>query len=122
MLFRSKPTIVVLDAPVTELVIIDDIEGSGAEVPPGAVVTVHYVGVGQETGRQFDASWDRNEAISFGLNQVITGWRDGLVGMKVGGRRTLHIPGDKAYGPRPPTPAIKPNETLVFVVDLIAIG
>ncbi len=118
---RGKPTVVVPDAPVTELIIIDDIEGSGAEVPVGATVTVHYVGVGQETGNQFDASWDRNEAISFGLNQVIAGWRDGLVGMKVGGRRTLHIPGDQAYGPRPPTPAIRPNETLVFVVDLIEV-
>ena len=116
---RGKPEITVPDAPVTEMAIIDDIEGEGTPVPVGATVTVHYVGVGQQSGKQFDASWDRREAISFGLNQVIAGWRDGLVGMKVGGRRTLIIPGDQAYGPRPPTPAIKPNETLVFVIDLI---
>jgi peptidylprolyl isomerase len=81
------------------------------------------VGVGQATGRQFDASWDRGEAISFGLNQVIQGWSEGLVGMKLGGRRELVIPGEMAYGPNPPPGAgIQPNETLVFVVDLARIN
>ena len=108
---------------MSELVIESLRAGDGAEAKKGNTVTVHYVGVGQATGKQFDASWDRNESISFGLNQVIAGWRDGLVGMKVGGRRTLVIPGDQAYGANPPRGAgIQPNETLVFVVDLIAVG
>jgi peptidylprolyl isomerase len=116
---RGKPQVTVPDGPVTELIIIDDIEGAGAEVKPGATVTVHYIGFGQQSNKQFDASWDRGETISFGLNQVIKGWTDGLVGMKEGGRRTLHIPGEQAYGPNPPTPAIAPNETLVFIIDLV---
>jgi peptidylprolyl isomerase len=119
---RGKPAIAVPDAPVDALGITDDVEGTGAEVAPGATVTVHYVGVGQASGKQFDASWDRGEPISFGLHQVIAGWGEGLVGMKVGGRRTLVIPGHLAYGSRPPTPAIGPDETLVFTVDLVSIG
>ena len=118
---RGKPAITVPDAPTEVLVIIDDIEGQGDEVGPGATVTVHYVGVGQQSNEQFDASWDRGETISFGLRQVIQGWGEGLVGMKVGGRRTLVIPGDMAYGAHPPTPDIGPNETLVFTVDLLEI-
>ena len=118
---RGKPAITVPDSPADELGITDDVEGTGGEVAPGATVTVHYVGVGQASGRQFDASWDRGEPISFGLQQVIAGWGEGLVGMKEGGRRTLVIPGHLAYGPRPPTPAIGPDETLVFTVDLISI-
>ncbi len=118
---RGKPVITVPDAPVSEMQITDDIEGSGATVAVGGHVTVHYVGVGQASAQQFDASWDRREEISFGLNQVIAGWRDGLVGMKVGGRRTLVIPGDQAYGKNPPSGSgIEANETLVFVIDLIA--
>ena len=118
---RGKPAITLPDAPADELGITDDVEGAGAAVAPGATVTVHYVGVGQASGKQFDASWDRGEPISFGLHQVIAGWGEGLVGMKEGGRRTLVIPGHLAYGSRPPTPAIGPNETLVFTVDLVAI-
>ncbi len=118
---RGKPVITVPAEPVTEMLIVDDIEGTGDTVAAGGHVTVHYVGVGQQSAKQFDASWDRREEISFGLNQVIAGWRDGLVGMKVGGRRTLVIPGDQAYGKNPPPGSgIKSNETLVFVIDLIA--
>lgn len=119
---RGKPAIDVPESPATELGITDDIEGTGSEVLPGATVTVHYVGVGQASGREFDSSWSRGEPISFGLRQVIQGWGEGLVGMKVGGRRTLVIPGDLAYGSRPPTPAIGADETLVFTVDLVSIG
>lgn len=118
---RGKPRLSATD-PVTELVITDEIEGTGAEVPAGATVTAHYVGVSASTGAQFDASWDRGEPISFPLNRVIQGWSEGLVGMKVGGRRNLVIPGDMAYGPNPPPGAgIAPNETLVFTVDLLAV-
>jgi len=120
---RGKPEVNLPTEPAVTLVITDLVEGSGDEVRPSDSVTVHYVGVGQATGRQFDASWDRGETISFGLNQVIQGWSEGLVGMKLGGRRELVIPGEMAYGPNPPPGAgIQPNETLVFVVDLARIN
>jgi peptidylprolyl isomerase len=119
---RGKPTVTVPKAAATKLEIHDDIVGTGATVKPHDTVTVHYTGVGQSSGKQFDSSWDRGQTISFSLDQVIQGWGEGLVGMKVGGRRTLVIPGDLAYGAAPPTPDIKPNETLVFVVDLASIG
>ena len=85
-----------------------------------AAVTVNYCGLGQTTRTMFDASWIRNAPASFGLNQVIPGWTEGIPGMKPGGRRLLIIPGALAYGPNPPTSAILPNETLIFVVDLIS--
>jgi peptidylprolyl isomerase len=116
---RGKPTVTVPDAPATELVIIDDVVGTGAEVTPGSTVTVHYVGVGQQSGEEFDTSWG-SDPVTFSLDGVIPGWTEGLVGMKVGGRRTLVIPGAKAYGANPPSPDIAPDETLVFTVDLLA--
>lgn len=91
---------------------------------PGRTVTVHYVGVSWATGRQFDASWDRDEPFRFGLGagQVIRGWDDGVVGMRVGGRRTLTIPPEMAYGSRGAGGVIGPDETLVFVVDLLDVN
>jgi peptidylprolyl isomerase len=86
-------------------------------------VDVHYVGVSWATGRQFDASWDRGGTFQFGLGQgqVIPGWDQGVTGMKVGGRRRLTIPPDLAYGSRGAGGAIGPDETLVFVVDLLGV-
>ena len=108
--------------PPAELQVTDLIEGDGTEAAPGATVTVHYVGVSwTNDGRQFDASWDRGQDISFGLHQVIAGWTEGIPGMKVGGRRMLVIPPEKGYGAQSPTPAIAPNDTLVFVIDLLAV-
>lgn len=119
---RGKPQLGATD-PVVELVITDEVEGSGDEVTPGATVTAHYVGVSASSGAQFDASWDRGAPISFPLDGVIRGWSEGLLGMKVGGRRTLVIPGDMAYGANPPPGAgIAPNETLVFTVDLVDVS
>jgi peptidylprolyl isomerase len=119
---RGKPQLGATAA-VAELVISDEVEGSGDEVTPGATVTAHYVGVSASTGVQFDASWDRGAPISFPLDGVIQGWSQGLLGMKVGGRRTLVIPGHMAYGPHPPPGAgIAPNETLVFTVDLVDVS
>ncbi len=119
---RGKPALAA-QAPVTELVITDDVVGSGDEVTEGATVTAHYVGVSASTGAQFDASWDRGAPISFPLDGVIQGWSKGLLGMKVGGRRTLVIPGDMAYGQHPPPGAgIAPNETLLFTVDLVDVS
>jgi peptidylprolyl isomerase len=113
---RGKPTLEAT-APVTELVIVDDVVGTGEAVKPGDTVTVHYVGAAATTGEEFDSSWSRGEPISFGLDQVIAGWGTGLVGMKEGGRRTLIIPADQAYGNGGPAP----GDSLVFTVDLISI-
>lgn len=118
---RGKPDITVPDQPATELCRVDDVVGTGAEVGVTSTVTVHYVGVGQQSGKEFDSSWDRGQPISFGLNGVIRGWSEGLVGMKEGGRRTLVIPADLAYGDNPPGAGIAPGETLIFVVDLIKV-
>ena len=121
----DKPVITVPDTPPpADLVTIDDVMGSGDEATPGTTVTVHYVGVSWSTGKQFDASWDRNDPLQFGLGagQVIEGWDNGVAGMKVGGRRTLHIPPHMGYGARGAGGVIAPNETLIFVVDLLHVG
>jgi peptidylprolyl isomerase len=105
-----------------ELVLADLIVGDGPEAGPGSTVTAHYVGVGLNSGEIFDASWSRGQALQFPLSRVIEGWQDGIPGMRVGGRRVLVIPGDLAYGPFPPPGAkIGPNETLVFIVDLVSV-
>lgn len=121
----DKPVITVPDTPPpADLVTIDDVVGTGAEATAGTTVTVHYVGVSWSTGRQFDASWDRNDPLQFGLGagQVIEGWDTGVAGMKVGGRRTLHIPPHMGYGARGAGGVIAPNETLIFVVDLLHVS
>lgn len=105
--------------PATTLQTFDLIPGSGEAVAAGANVTVSYCGVGLTTRTVFDSSWARGEPISFPLLGVIAGWQEGIPGMQPGGRRLLVIPGDLAYGQNPPTPAILPGETLVFVVDMI---
>jgi peptidylprolyl isomerase len=103
---------------------IDDLAvGDGDEATAGKKVTVHYVGVSFLTGEQFDASWDRGQPFEFklGKGQVISGWDQGVAGMKVGGRRRLTIPSAMAYGARGAGGVIKPHEPLIFVVDLLAV-
>src|SRR5690242_162688 len=103
---------------------LDDLEvGDGEEATAGRIVEVHYVGVSWKTGKQFDASWDRGSTFKFGLGkgQVIAGWDQGVAGMRVGGRRRITIPPQLAYGKRGAGRAIGPDETLVFVVDLISV-
>ncbi len=121
---RTKPEIEFpgAEAP-TELVIEDIIEGQGAEVKAGSTVSAHYVGVAHSTGEEFDASWNRGTPLDFrvGVGQVIQGWDQGLLVMKVGGRRKLVIPANMAYGDRGAGAAIKPGETLIFVVDLMGV-
>jgi peptidylprolyl isomerase len=109
--------------PPKKLIIKDLKEGDGPAAKPGDTVAVQYVGVNFNGGKQFDASWDRGEPFSFplGAGQVIKGWDVGVAGMKVGGRRMLVIPPDLGYGPDGQPPVIKPNETLVFVIDLLAV-
>ena len=120
-----KPTVAIPDGqPPDELVIRDIKVGSGAEAVAGTTVRVHYVGVAWSTKQQFDASWDRGKPLDFPLGQgmVIPGWEQGVEGMKVGGRRELIIPPDLAYGPSGQPPVIGPNETLVFVIDLLEVA
>ena len=120
----EKPIVAIPDGdPPTELQVFDDLVGDGTEATAGSRVDVHYVGVAWSTGEQFDASWDRGAPLDFGLGagQVIAGWDQGVQGMKVGGRRTLIIPPDMAYGSRGAPGAIAPNETLVFPVDLMDV-
>jgi peptidylprolyl isomerase len=119
-----KPDVTVPDTPPpSELVTTDDTVGAGDEAVPGSTVSVHYVGVSWSSGEQFDSSWDRMEPFRFGLGagQVIQGWDEGVAGMRVGGRRTLHIPPHMGYGARGAGGVIKPNETLIFVVDLLEV-
>lgn len=121
---RQKPEIDFPDheAP-SELVIEDIVVGDGPEAKPGDTVSTHYVGVAFSSGEEFDASWNRGAPLDFkvGVGQVIQGWDQGLLGMKVGGRRRLEIPSHLAYGDRGAGSAIGPNESLIFVVDLLGV-
>lgn len=110
--------------PPTDLVITDLVVGDGAEAVAGQNVSVHYVGVAHSTGEEFDASYNRGSAFQFPLGEgrVIAGWDQGVVGMKIGGRRQLVIPPHLGYGDRGAGGAIKGGETLIFVVDLLAVG
>jgi peptidylprolyl isomerase len=111
------------DEAPTELVVEDLTVGDGAEATVGSTVSAHYVGVAHSTGEEFDASWNRGAPLDFrlGVGQVIRGWDEGIVGMKEGGRRRLHIPSDLAYGERGAGAVIKPGESLIFVVDLVSV-
>jgi peptidylprolyl isomerase len=121
----SKPEIPVSDdPPPSDLQIEDAVEGDGASAKAGDDVAVQYVGVDYETGEEFDSSWDSGQPFNFklGSGQVIPGWDQGVEGMKEGGRRELIIPPDLAYGAQGQPPAIGPNATLVFVIDLVKVG
>jgi peptidylprolyl isomerase len=110
--------------PPASLVKRDIVVGKGPAAKAGDTVSVQYVGVSWSTGKEFDASWNRGQAFSFplGAGQVIRGWDEGVAGMRVGGRRELVIPPELAYGPTGSPPAVGPNETLIFVVDLQKIA
>lgn len=106
-----------MDEP-TSLVIEDIVVGTGTEAVAGGVVEVHYVGVDFETGEEFDSSWSRGQSIEFPLTSLIQGWKDGIPGMKVGGRRTLICPPNWAYGPVGGGHRLS-GRTLIFVIDLL---
>ncbi|MDQ3644098.1 MAG: FKBP-type peptidyl-prolyl cis-trans isomerase [Actinomycetota bacterium] len=110
--------------PPKELETEDIVEGEGEAAKAGDTLTMQYVGVSYSTGQEFDASWDQGQPFIFelGAGDVIEGWDEGLVGMREGGRRQLIIPPDMAYGATGQPPVIGPDETLIFVVDLIEIG
>lgn len=121
---RPKPEVEIPDgAPPKQLETEDLIEGDGPTAQDGDTVSVDYVGVAYSTGKEFDASFGGPAPFDFtiGAGDVIAGWDQGIAGMKVGGRRELTIPPDLAYGAQGFPPAIGPDETLVFVVDLVAI-
>jgi peptidylprolyl isomerase len=109
-------------AKVTELQVIDIVEGTGTEVPVDATITAHYTGALCADGTIFESSHDSGRPATFGLNQVIDGWTVGVPGMKVGGTRRLVIPSDMAYGQRRASSTIGPNSDLVFDIELIAIS
>jgi peptidylprolyl isomerase len=118
----TKPEVTIPEgAAPAELLIEDLIVGDGHEAVSGMAVDVHYVGVSWSTGKQFDASWDRRDSFQFrlGAGQVISGWDQGVAGMRLGGRRRLTIPPHLGYGAQGAGGVIKGNETLVFVVDLL---
>ena len=109
--------------PPAELQITDITVGDGAEAKAGDQVLVHYVGVAYSTGEEFDSSYDRGDPLGFqlGAGRVISGWDQGVQGMRVGGRRQLVIPPHLAYGDRGAGNAIAPGETLIFVCDLVGV-
>lgn len=121
----SKPDVTIpAGNPPADLVIDDLVVGDGKEATAGSNVEVHYVGVAWSTQREFDASWNRGDTFEFrlGAGQVISGWDQGVAGMKVGGRRSLTIPPHLGYGSQGAGGVIKGGETLVFVVDLLNVN
>lgn len=118
----SAPTIIVDSAatPPSELVVEVLAEGDGKPVGPNSVLSAQYTGVSWSTGEVFDSSWTNNngQPLEFPLQGVITGWQEGLNGVPEGSRVLLIIPPDMGYGEAGAPPAIGPNETLVFVVDV----
>ena len=117
----TKPQIEAQTGPAPEeLVAVDLVVGEGEEAQPGGLVEVHYVGVDFESGQEFDSSWDRGQSIEFPLNGLIAGWQEGIPGMKVGGRRELICPPEKAYGPAGAGHFLS-GKTLVFVIDLLDV-
>jgi peptidylprolyl isomerase len=118
----TKPKVVVPNGPPPKKLVIKDVKkGTGPAVKAGDNIAANYVGVAYSTGKEFDNSYDRGEPIQFplGTGGVIPGWDQGIVGMKVGGRRTLIIPSALAYGQQGSPPDIKPGETLIFTIDLV---
>ena len=108
-------------AKVDALQIIDIIPGTGTEVPVGATITAHYTGALCKNGIIFQSSHDFGQPVTFGLDQVIRGWTEGVPGMKVGGMRRLIIPSDMAYGSVRAAANIPPNSDLVFDIELVDI-
>ena len=107
----------------SSLLIRDLVVGTGQAAVASDSVNVQYVGVLYVNGKEFDSSWARGSApANFPLSQVVPGFAGGIVGMKVGGRREIVIPGDLGYGPEGNPPVIPPNAVLVFVVDLVSLG
>ena len=106
--------------PPTTLVTKDIYVGTGAAATAASTLTVQYTLMAWSTGQVVETSWT-SQAATFPLSGVITGWQKGIPGMKVGGRRLLVIPPADGYGSTGAGSSIQPNETLIFVVDVLAI-
>jgi peptidylprolyl isomerase len=120
----DKPKIEIPKAPAPTALVVKDLkDGTGAAAKLGDNIEVSYVGVTYADGKQFDASWDRGQTITFPLTEggLIKGWTDGIPGMKVGGRRELIIPGPLAYGDAD-TGDGRPHGALIFIIDLVSVS
>ena len=118
----AAPTVQVPKGTQSSTLVIKDIQvGTGAVVQPTSTLTVHYILYAGSSGKLVESSWTSGSPATFALTQVIPGWQEGMLGMKVGGRRLLIIPPDKGYGANGAGPIGK-NETLVFVVDLVSLA
>jgi peptidylprolyl isomerase len=120
----AKPKITIPDGPPPGTLVTRDLRvGTGATARSGKIAMVHYVMVTWSNRQAADSTWERGEAFEFGLGDesVIPGFDQGITGMRVGGRREIVVPPDLAYGDAGAPPAIAPDETLVFVVDLIGV-
>jgi peptidylprolyl isomerase len=115
-----KPT----GSPPAKLVVKDIVVGKGKAAKKGDQLSMQYVGVTFADGKEFDSSWDSGSPLPFqlGKGSVISGWDQGLVGIKPGGRRELTIPAKLAYGAQGRPPSIPPNSALVFIVDALSVG
>ncbi|GAA2150795.1 MULTISPECIES: FKBP-type peptidyl-prolyl cis-trans isomerase [Glycomyces] len=124
----AKPVVSVPsgEEPPKALFTFDVVEGSGTEAKAGDSVAVQYAGFNWSNGKEFDASWNRGaqpfSVSPLGSAPVIQGWNDGLVGAQVGDRRLIVIPPELGYGAQGAGGVIGPNETLVFVVDVVSIN
>jgi len=119
---HGKPGIGAGSSPApTSLETKDLVVGSGTVAAATSTVEVQYVGADYANGKDFDSSWQRGQPSTFPLNEVVPGFSQGIVGMKVGGRREIVIPPALGYGAAGRAPAVGPDETLVFVVDLLAV-
>lgn len=121
----DKPLVEPHVGPAPDDLVIEEITlGVGDVAAKGQTAVVHYVGVAASSGEEFDASWNRGDTFSFplGAGYVIAGWDQGVVGMRVGGRRRLVIPAHLGYGDRGAGGVIAPGETLIFVVELVALN
>jgi peptidylprolyl isomerase len=107
--------------PPSGLVTKDLVKGTGKAASDGSTITVNYVGILYKGGKEFDSSWKRGQPATFSLEngKLISGWTQGIPGMRVGGRRELIVPAELAYGKQGQPPTIPPNAPLVFVVDLL---
>ena len=122
MTTSQKPEIDAPTGPAPDQLEVTDITvGDGAEAQAGSTVDVHYLGVEYESGEEFDSSWSRGESINFPLRSLISGWQEGIPGMKVGGRRKLVWPPQLAYGPAGGGHQLS-GKTLIFVIDLLGVS
>ena len=119
----SKPTISApVGSPPSTLQKSDIYVGDGKEANDSSILEVYYTLMAWSSGTLVESSWDSGQTATFPLSGVIAGWQQGIPGMKEGGRRLLVIPPDLGYGSQGAGGAIGPNETLIFVVDLISVS